>query len=134
MAEKGSDAKEENKIKKKGKKDTAKSKGAVRISPVALLGELGDAIEKEVEEPAFPYLIMHRSNWDLLDLVKVRYESLLKSWYGPAFVQQEWELPFLVGHILTQAETTASILAPAGKVIDTINISGAMSLASKRMY
>ncbi|KAM0354893.1 hypothetical protein ACHAPU_000730 [Fusarium lateritium] len=135
MAEKAGDAKERNKDKKKKrKKNEPKSKAAARISPIELLGELGEAMGEEIEELAFPYLIMHRSNWELMDLVRTTYQPLLMSWYGSDFVQQEWELPFLVGHILTQAETSASILIPAGKVIDLINTSGTMSDASKQMY
>ncbi|EEU43804.1 uncharacterized protein NECHADRAFT_30210, partial [Fusarium vanettenii 77-13-4] len=77
---------------------------AARIPLTKLLACLGEAMELEVHELAFPYMLMHATNWAFLSVLKSKYDPLLRASFGPAYMQHEWQLPLLVGHILALAD------------------------------
>ncbi|KAF4466998.1 hypothetical protein FALBO_6147 [Fusarium albosuccineum] len=98
---------------------------AVRVSPGDLLASLGVAMDSEVHELAFPYLFMHDVNWAFLKTTIPDYDALLRASFGPAYMQHEWELPFMIGNILSLADGLDggddSVLEAAGRNLDVMN-------------
>ncbi|KAF4953549.1 hypothetical protein FGADI_5885 [Fusarium gaditjirri] len=87
----------------------------IRISPVGVLSSLVMAMKGEVNELAFGYLPMHRMSWKILRATRARCEPYLKEIYGPDFTIKEWELPFIIGHILPLAhDESMDMLRAAG--------------------
>ncbi|RSM03293.1 hypothetical protein CDV31_010569 [Fusarium ambrosium] len=97
---------------------------ADRFSPPELLGYLGGAMECEVLKLAFPYTLFHMANWTILGGLKTGYDSLLRDSFGPEYMQHEWQLPLVIGHILALADGVDdeddSVLELAGRMLDTL--------------
>ncbi|KAM0279624.1 hypothetical protein ACHAO9_011603 [Fusarium lateritium] len=91
--------KKKKKSNRKNKKTGPATNKDVRLSSTHLLAHLNVAMEGEMEELAFPYLLMHRTTWRLLSTVKSRYKRVLEQVYGP-FGMEKWQTPFVVGAIL----------------------------------
>ncbi|KAM0239538.1 hypothetical protein ACHAP5_008261 [Fusarium lateritium] len=70
--------KEKKKSNKKNKKTGPAANKDVRLSPTHLLAHLNAAMEGEMEELAFPYLLMHLTTWRLLSTVKSMYKPVLE--------------------------------------------------------
>ncbi|KAJ3533488.1 hypothetical protein NM208_g7962 [Fusarium decemcellulare] len=113
---------------------------ALRVSPSELLGYLGEAMDAEVHELAFPYLLMHVFNWTFLSALKPAYDLALRVSFGPAYIQHEWELPFMIGHILALVSGVDggddNVLTSAGQAVDAfasppLNTAG---VATRQMY
>jgi hypothetical protein len=58
------------------------------------------ALHAESLEFSFPYLQMHRWCWRLLRAMKNSCDPILRPILGPDYLENETELPFLVGYIL----------------------------------
>ncbi|KAI1809400.1 hypothetical protein GGS20DRAFT_572080 [Poronia punctata] len=61
------------------------------------------ALQAETLEYVFPYLSMHRWCWRVLRKVKDACHSVLSELYGPAYMEKESQLPFVVGWIFIVA-------------------------------
>ncbi|KAF5009428.1 hypothetical protein FDECE_4360 [Fusarium decemcellulare] len=113
---------------------------AVRVSPDDMLASLGEAMEDEVHELAFPYLLMHITNWAFLLGLKSAYDWALQVSFGPTYMQHEWELPLMIAHILALASGVDGgddeVLIPAGQAVDAIASPAlnATQSATREMY
>lgn len=74
------------------------SEGAL-LPPERLVRSLALALTAESLEFGFPYLLMHRWCWKVLRSVKICCDFILRRTYGPAYMERESELPFVVGYI-----------------------------------
>ncbi|KAF5605846.1 hypothetical protein FPANT_1095 [Fusarium pseudoanthophilum] len=125
----------ESEGKGKGKRTVPLASQDIRISPVGVLSSLVTAMQGEVRELAFGYLPMHRMSWKILRAVRTRCDPYFKETYGSDFTLKEWELPFMVGHILPLApDESMDMLRTAGKVWDKLNYGDTMSIGMRRMY
>lgn len=79
-------------------KTSVDAKGC-RVSPEKLVRSLAWALQSESVELAFPYLVIHRFCWKMLRAVKQECDALLRGKYTPAYMENETELPFVVGYI-----------------------------------
>ncbi|KAF4450360.1 Ank-repeat protein mbp1 [Fusarium austroafricanum] len=87
--------------KEKATKNTASNSGdGTRISPVGILAFLHTAMHDEIYELALPYLSMHKASWEFLKVMKEVCEPFLRQLYGLDYTVDDWELPFMCGHIL----------------------------------
>jgi len=112
----------ESEGKGKGKRAVPSVDQESRISPVGVLSSLVMAMQGEVHEFAFGYLLMHQMSWNILRAIYTRCEPYLKETYRSNFTLKEWELPFMIGHILPLAgDEPMDMLRTAGKVFDEIN-------------
>ncbi|KAI0521398.1 hypothetical protein F5B22DRAFT_634763 [Xylaria bambusicola] len=68
-----------------------------------LIEHLVFALDAESIEYAFPYLTMHRGCWRLLRAVKDSCDSCLRQLFTPAYLENESQLPWVVGWILMAA-------------------------------
>ncbi|RSL78304.1 hypothetical protein CEP51_008303 [Fusarium floridanum] len=127
----------------RGASSRLKNKGpgaakAVRISPTELLGHLGDAMQSEVQELAFPYLYMHITNWAFLKGMHRGYDPVLRTFFGSTYMQHEWQLPLIIGHILALADGVEggdeAVLEMAGVMLDKMEQVKAVSLSTSQMY
>ncbi|KAJ4177748.1 hypothetical protein NW755_013660 [Fusarium falciforme] len=122
----------------KGKKPEAAK--ALHFSLPELLGCLGQAMEGEVQELSFPYALMHVHNWGLLRKMKSVFDPILRNSFGPTYMQHEWQLPFMIGHILALADGVdggdESVLELAGSLLDEMEQedSRTVDMAVKMMY
>ncbi|KAL1873478.1 hypothetical protein Daus18300_003841 [Diaporthe australafricana] len=70
-----------------------------RVPPEKLIRSLAWALHSESLELAFPYLAVHRFCWKMLRAVKQECDPLLREKFSAAYVENETELPFVVGYI-----------------------------------
>lgn len=82
-----------------GKKKKAAAEGA-RLRPEMLVRSLVLALQAESIEMAFPYLTMHRAAWAMLRAVREACDPLLREMVGPAYLERENQLPWVVGWVL----------------------------------
>ncbi|TGJ80643.1 hypothetical protein E0Z10_g8123 [Xylaria hypoxylon] len=82
------------------RKTTAKSEN---LNPSKMLEHLILALQAETPRFSFPYLKFHRRCWRVLRAVKESCDTLLRQIYTPAYINDEDELPFVVGWILRAA-------------------------------
>ncbi|KAJ4128086.1 hypothetical protein NW768_008370 [Fusarium equiseti] len=119
----------------KGKRIVPSVSQEIRIAPVGVLSSLVTAMQGEVDELSFGYLPMHRTNWNILRAVRTACEPYLKATYGSDFSLKEWELPFMVGHILPFSDDDPQyVLRTAGKAFDEINNGDNTSIGTRRMH
>ncbi|KAB2569592.1 hypothetical protein DBV05_g11727 [Lasiodiplodia theobromae] len=71
-----------------------------KLTVEELLEKLRNALQGEVLELSFDYALMHRFCWRLLRAVKDKCAEELRQMYGPSYIENESELPFIVGYIL----------------------------------
>ncbi|POS76706.1 hypothetical protein DHEL01_v204908 [Diaporthe helianthi] len=71
-----------------------------RVPPERLVRSLAWALQGETLELAFPYLVFHRFCWKMMRELKSKCDPLLREKYTPAYMENETELPFVVGYIL----------------------------------
>ncbi|KAM0343526.1 hypothetical protein ACHAPU_008421 [Fusarium lateritium] len=85
-----------------GKAQAKRQKKAVdggKLAPGELLKPLAMALTAETLEFSFPYLFMHRWTWKFLRQIKEVCDPVLRRSNGPAYIERENQLPFLVGYI-----------------------------------
>lgn len=70
-----------------------------QLTPERLVKLLTMAMMTETLAFAFPYILMHRWAWKLLRTVKTHCDPLLREIHGPTYMEQESELPYVVGYI-----------------------------------
>lgn len=93
------------------------AKGA-RLSPDKLVRALALALQAESLELAFPYLTLHRFAWTMLGAVRDACDPLLRELYGPAYMERESQLPWVVGWIcLAALEGDTRLLREAAGVV-----------------
>ncbi|KAG5765620.1 hypothetical protein H9Q72_006306 [Fusarium xylarioides] len=129
-----------SKDKGKGKeKDTSlTTDDKTRVTPADVLASLGNAMSAELEELAFSYLSLHQISWEWLRCVWMACDPTLRKIYGSDFALSEWELPFMVGHILSEAEKdyegSMGMLAVAAGILEEMHCGQVLSKASRLMY
>ncbi|KDN61739.1 hypothetical protein CSUB01_10812 [Colletotrichum sublineola] len=84
-------------------KAAGKGRAANGLVPDELVTRLVMALNCESLEMAFPYLVMHRWCWILLRSVKDACGPVLRELYTPAYMEEESELPWVVGYVLMAA-------------------------------
>ncbi|KAI1120570.1 hypothetical protein F5Y10DRAFT_258140 [Nemania abortiva] len=95
------------------------------------------ALHVEALEYAYPYLNMHRWCWRVLRAVKNSCDSILRQLYTPAYLEKEYQLPWMVGWIFMAAsglEGGVSDRRPMQKAAEAMNEffdSGASSMVYK---
>ncbi|KAL6924040.1 hypothetical protein FSST1_001314 [Fusarium sambucinum] len=109
----------------------------IRVSPVDILCRLGNKMQEEVSELAWPYMTMHLISWRLLDDVRFLCEPYLRKFDGGRYKLKEWELPLMCGQILSEAEDSEqwseSLLDLAGKAFDIFRQTGEVTLCARKM-
>ncbi|KAF5536712.1 hypothetical protein FPHYL_12922 [Fusarium phyllophilum] len=86
--------------KKQKQKQKKKATDGGKLKAGALLKLLAMALTAEMFEFSFPYLVLHRWSWKFLRQIKSVCDPVLRRLYGPAYLDQEKQLPFTVGYIL----------------------------------
>ncbi|KAH8881079.1 hypothetical protein GQ53DRAFT_889086 [Thozetella sp. PMI_491] len=71
-----------------------------RVAPEKLIRSLAFALHTETVEFSFPYLRMHRWCWRVLRGVKAECDAILRQLYTAAYIENESQLPWVVGWIL----------------------------------
>lgn len=109
-----------------------------RFSAGELLGSLVLAMEAEVMEFAFPYLLMHRLNWGMMTAIRTKCDPFLRQSFGPDYMQSEWQLPFIIGNILALEDgvdgpNRSSALEAVGEVFDALDVTEAAGTASRAL-
>ncbi|GAM91699.1 hypothetical protein ANO11243_097520 [Dothideomycetidae sp. 11243] len=74
-----------------------------KLTMPQLLEKLRNALQGEVLELAFDYLMHNRFCWKLLRAVKDHCAEELRRLYGPSYITKETELPFMVSYIFLSA-------------------------------
>ncbi|KAM7210096.1 hypothetical protein V8F06_014518 [Rhypophila decipiens] len=74
-----------------------------RVPPTELIRALSLTLHAESLEMSFPYLVLHRMSWQLLREIKKKLDPLLIQLYTPAYMEHEYQLPWLIGWIFTAA-------------------------------
>lgn len=128
---------------------TARERAVGGLAMDALLERLRNALQGEVLELSFYYLLMHRFCWRLLRAVKEECAEEMRRMYGPAYIERETELPFVVGHVLLAAVTkgqaadypmfrarrsegaSSRLLGKAARVLDGMMEAGAGAMVAK---
>ncbi|RAH66344.1 uncharacterized protein BO66DRAFT_381538 [Aspergillus aculeatinus CBS 121060] len=77
-----------------------------QLTVVELLETLRDTIHNEAPEFTFDYLALHRNCWRLLRMVRDICDPHLRRVHGADYLEDETELPFLVGHFFMAAAGT----------------------------
>ncbi|KAL1977948.1 hypothetical protein VTN31DRAFT_807 [Thermomyces dupontii] len=93
-----------------------------RVEMTDLLRNLRNALQVEMLEFSFPYLIFHQSCWIALRHIKMALEERLRSIYGVGCIERENQLPFIVGYIFMAATNTqrlTGVLSPKKKAVTT---------------
>ena len=88
------------------------------IRPIQLLNALLEAIQSEIPELTFNHFRLHTVSWRLLRDIKQAIDPDLRKYYGPMYIEQENQLPFVVGYIfMTAVQSTrlAGVLMPKMK-------------------
>ncbi|KAK4215588.1 hypothetical protein QBC37DRAFT_481342 [Rhypophila decipiens] len=86
-----------------GKAVDKRDGAARRVPPTELITALFLTLDAESLELAFPYLVLHRTPWRLLRLIKEKCDPLLMHLYTPVYLKYEYELPWVVGWIFIAA-------------------------------
>lgn len=85
---------------KQKQKQKKKATDGGKFKAGALLKPLTMALTTEMFEFSFPYLVLHRWSWKFLRQIKSVCDPVLRKRYGPAYLDQEKQLPFTMGYIL----------------------------------
>lgn len=119
------------------KKDAAaagkeKRKAKDRLLPGELVQSTVMAVHAEALKMTFPWLMLHISCWELMGAVKDRCHSLMSSIWTPAYIENQTQLPFVIGYIFTAAVgegpngavTTALLQKAADALIELLDCGG----------
>jgi len=94
---------EHEKKKKKKKANTRRTDDGPKLKPKDLIEKLVIALHSEAIQLAFPYLQFHRICWEMLREVKNACHKRLLEMHGPEYMEEESQLPWVVGYILIEA-------------------------------
>ncbi|KAF7552167.1 hypothetical protein G7Z17_g4489 [Cylindrodendrum hubeiense] len=75
-----------------------------RLSPSELVKSLALSMQAEALEFTFPYMDLHRWCWGILRIVKTHCDAVLRTSFGPTYLENESQLPFVVGYIFRLAD------------------------------
>ncbi|KAI9893136.1 MAG: hypothetical protein M1814_000684 [Vezdaea aestivalis] len=75
----------------------------IGMEPVILLNVLSNTLHRETLGLYFDYFSLHRNCWDLLRTVREALDSQLSNYFGPKYIEDENQLPFIVGYIFMAA-------------------------------
>ncbi|KAJ4012506.1 hypothetical protein NW752_008204 [Fusarium irregulare] len=90
-------------------KNKNKASTNIRLTPTRFLTYLGDALDLEMEELAFPYLSMNKTVFQTFQAIKEACDPTMKEQFQSGSCDKKWEIPFIAGQIL--------ILAPKMEVL-----------------
>lgn len=76
---------------------------------VDFLEVLANALQAEEVEMSFDYLLMHRFCWMLLRTIHEACRPQLLNIYGGGYIEQENQLPFVVGYIFMTCSQTSRL-------------------------
>lgn len=102
-----------------------------KLAPLELLLALHGSLERESSELSFDYLGFHQKCWSLLRELQITLHTQLLNYLDPGYLDQENQLPFVVGYIfataaqsdkaarailkMKQGKTTSKLLHAAGQ-------------------
>jgi hypothetical protein len=92
-------------------KKNNKASTNIRLTPTRFLTYLGDALDLEKEELAFPYLSMNKTVFQTFQAIKEACDPTVKEQFQTGSCDKKWETPFIAGQIL--------ILAPKMEVLES---------------
>lgn len=84
-------------------------KPGTSLSTTDFLLDIANALHAETVEMSLDYLRVHRFCWRLLRAVNEACKPRLLKTYGGGYLEQENQLPFVVGYIFMAATTTSQI-------------------------
>ncbi|KAF2146868.1 uncharacterized protein K452DRAFT_242024, partial [Aplosporella prunicola CBS 121167] len=87
----------------------ALQKALQKLTPTELLEALCNTLQGERIELAFDYFRMHRMCWMLLRCIKDACAEKLRRLYGPEYIENETQLPFVMGYIFMAAARDKNI-------------------------
>ncbi|PYH81313.1 hypothetical protein BO82DRAFT_336425 [Aspergillus uvarum CBS 121591] len=90
-------------------KPPTKRRSARQLTIVELLETLRDTVHNEAPEFTFDYLALHRNCWRLLRMVRDMCDPHLRRVHGADYLEDETELPFLVGYLFMAAAGTDAL-------------------------
>ncbi|RFN50817.1 hypothetical protein FIE12Z_4893, partial [Fusarium flagelliforme] len=70
-----------------------------KVKAEELLVPLASALTGELTEFGFPYMYMHHMTWEILNTIKSACDPILRRLNGPAYLENENQLPLIVGYI-----------------------------------
>ncbi|KAL4866934.1 hypothetical protein BDV12DRAFT_172098 [Aspergillus spectabilis] len=106
-----------------------------KFTIVGLLGAMRNTLQAEVLEFSFDYLAVHRNCWKMLRAVREACDPMLRKIHGPEYIENESQLPFVVGYIFMAATGTdqlgkvlankdevvkSQIMVTAGRVVESL--------------
>ncbi|KAK7427274.1 hypothetical protein QQZ08_006210 [Neonectria magnoliae] len=105
-----------------------------RFSAGELLSSLVMAMQAEVAEFAFPYLLMHQYNWGLMRTIQTKIDAIIRDEFGPPPNQAEWQLPYILCNILClDRPEDSSIWQKVGMAFNAMNAIEGSSAAIKAL-
>ncbi|KAF1989571.1 hypothetical protein K402DRAFT_390531 [Aulographum hederae CBS 113979] len=87
-----------------------------QCTPVQLLQSLRLAVQVELPELTFDHLRLHRMCWMLLRNIKNKCHDKIIEMFGPGYLEEEYQLPYVVGYLFMAATTTTKIAKELGMV------------------
>ncbi|KAI1778512.1 hypothetical protein F4818DRAFT_438672 [Hypoxylon cercidicola] len=89
------------------------------MHPEQLVRSLLYSLNVEAIQFAFPWAVMHRRCWSLLEAVRRHCDPLLKQVFTPAYLERESDLCLIVGYIFmaTKEKMDAKLLSEAGVAV-----------------
>lgn len=128
---------EKQRAEQKKKDEKEKGKKEKRLLPGELIKSTVMAVHAETLEMTYPWLMLHISCWELMGAVRDRCHELMSSMWTPDYIENQTQLPFVIGYIFTAAVgegpngavTTALLQRAADAVKEMVDIGlGEMAL------
>ena len=80
-----------------------------RFTTPELLQALRNSLGAEALEFSFDYLKMHKICWTLLRAMEQRCRPRLTNMFGPMYIEQEYQLPYVVSYVFMAATDTDKV-------------------------
>lgn len=80
-----------------------------RFTTPELLQALRNSLGAEALEFSFDYLKMHKICWTLLRAVEQQCRPRLTNMFGPMYIEQEYQLPYVVSYVFMAATDTDKV-------------------------
>jgi len=74
-----------------------------QVTAPELVLQLSLALQAEMAEIAFDYFTLHRICWDTLRILKKALDTDMRRWFDAAYLEEENQLPFLIGYMFMAA-------------------------------
>lgn len=98
-------------------KNKNKASTNIRLTPTRFLAYLGDALDLEKEELAFPYLSMNKTVFQPFQAIKEACDPTVKESFQSGSCDNKWGIPFIAGQILILAPKT-EVLKSAAEALE----------------